>query len=373
MRSWLALVFASSLAVGASCTRRDGSNPEPIDDPSEERTSAAPEQDARSAGTSEEPLPELPDPPPIPETPAFLPALEDPIDNPTTPEKVQLGHLLFFDKRLSRDDSMQCESCHHTNMGWTEGQPVSAKVGGAMNKRNAPTMLNIGYHQSFYWDGRMPTLEAVIKAAWTGQLGADPEAIAEKLNAVPVYRAHFQRAFGSDATGTNITMALGAFLRALKSGNAPFDRFEQGDQKAASKEAQRGFEVFKNAGCALCHVPPLYSDLAFHNAGVGFNKPEAQRDHGRRDATKDPKDEGKFKTPSLRDVAVTGPYFHDGSVKTLEEAIDLMAAGGVKNPNLDIRLRPQKLSAKDKAALKAFLEALTGKHTFSAGPAELPK
>jgi len=319
-----------------------------------------------------EPSVQLPPAPPIPPTPPFLPTLEDPKENPTTPEKVALGYLLFFDKLLSKDRTMSCESCHHPELAWTEGKAVSPKVGGAPNKRNAPTMLNIGYHTSFYWDGRMPTLEAVSKAAWTGQLGADPASVATGLNTNATYRAYFIRAFNSPATAENIPMALASFLRALKSGNAPYDKFEKGDKKAVSADAKRGFEVFRKANCALCHVPPLYTDFQFHNVGVGWDFGE-KRDHGRMDHTKDPKDDGKFKTPTLRDIAKTAPYFHDGSVKTLDDAIDFMTGGGHKNPNLDEKLKPAKVSKKDKAALKAFLESLTGTATFTSAPTGLPK
>ncbi len=321
------------------------------------------------AGESSVPLPPAPH---IPPTPAFLPKLEDPTDNPTTPEKVQLGHMLFYDKLLSKDRSMSCESCHHPELAWTEGRAVSPKVGGAMNKRNAPTMLNVAYHTSFYWDGRVATLEGVCKAAWTGQLGADPASIATALNTNGTYRGLFLRAFNAPPTADNIPMALAAFLRALKSGNAPFDKFEQGDKKAVSAQAKRGFEVFRKANCALCHVPPLYTDFQFHNAGVGWDLAD-KRDHGRMDATKDPKDDGKFKTPTLRDIAKTAPYFHDGSVKTLDAAIDFMAVGGKKNPNLDEKLKPAKLSKKDKAALKAFLRSLSGTMTFTGPPKETVK
>jgi cytochrome c peroxidase len=340
------------------------------------RAEAAQAQETKPAAppapTTTEPSVQLPRAPPVPPTPPFLPALEDPKENPTTPEKVHLGYLLFFEKLLSKDRTMSCESCHHTDPAWTEGQALSPKVGGAMNKRNAPTVLNVAYHTSFYWDGRAPTLEAVCKAAWTGQLGADPASIAVALNTNGTYRAHFMRAFNSPPSADNIPMALASFLRALKSGNAPYDKYEQGDKKAVSAEAKRGFEIFRKANCALCHVPPLYTDFQFHNTGIGWDLGD-KRDHGRMDATKDSKDDGKFKTPTLRDIAKTAPYFHDGSVKTLDEAIDIMAGGGKKNPNLDEKLKPAKLSKKDKRALKAFLESLTGLATFTAAPADLPR
>ena len=324
-----------------------------------------------AAGDIAEAVQKLPPAPPIPETPVFLPAVEESRDNPTTPDKVWLGYQLFFDKRLSRDGSMSCESCHHPELAWTSGNATDPKVGGT-NKRNAPTMENVAYYQSFYWDGRAPTMEAVSAAAWKGQMGAEPDAIAAKLNAIVGYRAQFQRAFKEDANAKNVPMALAAFLRALKTGNSKWDKFEQGEGDAVSMEARRGYRVFQNARCTLCHVPPLYTDSQFHNGGVGYDKPDADRDHGRMDATKEAKDDGKFKTPTLRDIAKTGPYFHDGSVKTLAEAVEFMVNGGKKNPNLDEKLKPnRKLSARDRKALQAFLESLTGAATFTKAP-ELP-
>jgi cytochrome c peroxidase len=167
-------------------------------------------------------------------------------------------------------------------------------------------------------------------------------------------------------------MALASFLRVNWSGHSAWDHYEGGEKEAVSKDAIHGFEVFKKAGCALCHVPPLFSDFDFHNVGIGTDKKPEEQDKGRTDATKDEKDAGKFKTPTLRDVEKTGPYFHDGSVATLDQAIDLMVAGGKKNKLLDKKLKPARLSAKDKAALKAFLVSLTGNYSFGAGP-ELPK
>ncbi len=325
-----------------------------------------------SGATTAEAKMELSQAPEIPAAPPFLPEVKAPENNPTTAEKVELGYLLFFDRRLSRDDSMSCSTCHLPEMAYTDGKDKSPKVGG-MNKRNAPSVQNLGTHASFYWDGRMPTLEAVCQAAWKGQLGADPAAVASKLNLIPGYQARFERAFQKEASPENVPMAFAAFLRVLQSGNAPWDRFEGGDATAVSKDVRAGFEVFKkDAECALCHVPPLYTDADYHNVGVGAFAPEAERDKGRTDATKDSKDDGKFKTPSLRDLGKTGPYFHDGSSKTLDEAIDFLLGGGKKNPNLDPKLKPHKLSRKKKAQLKAFLESLAGASTFPVAPANLP-
>jgi cytochrome c peroxidase len=225
------------------------------------------------------------------------------------------------------------------------------------------------HEHGYYWDGRKATLEAVSEAAWTGQLGADMPAVVARLNANATYKALFQRAFKEDATPKNVNQALASFFRALHSGDAPYDKVEKGDKAAASPQAQKGFEVFREKGCAQCHVPPLYSDTDFHNVGIGWDAPADKRDHGRMDATKDAKDDGKFKTPSLRDVAKTGPYFHDGSVATLDDAIDRMAAGPAKGATgLDEKFHAQKLSAEEKAALKAFLESLSGQLSISEPP-----
>ena len=178
---------------------------------------------------------------------------------------------------------------------------------------------------------------------------------------MPVYKAMFERAFGEPATPDNVPKAFAAFFRALNSGNSPWDRAQAGDKAALSAEAADGFKVFAAKGCANCHSPPLFTTYEYENVGIGD-------DPGRKDATKADADLGKFKTPSLRNVALTAPYFHDGSGKTLEEAIALMAKGGNKNPNLSTRLKAQKLSAKEGKALKAFLESLTGESTYAAEP-----
>lgn len=297
----------------------------------------------------------------LPKTPVGLPEVAASTDNPTTAEKAELGWKLFFDKRLSKDGSMACAQCHVIPLAYSSGAALDAKVGGAMNKRNAPTMLNLGHHTSWYWDGRMATLEAVSNAAWKGQLGADPAVVAKSLNEVPVYNALFERAFGEPATADNVPKAFAAFFRTLNSGNSPWDRAQAKEKGAMSKEATEGFKVFAAKGCATCHVPPLFSTFEFENVGIGD-------DPGRKDATKDDADFGKFKTPSLRNVALTGPYFHDGSGKTLEEAIALMARGGNPNPKLSSKLKAQKLSAKEAKALKAFLESLTGESTYATEP-----
>ncbi|MFZ5444816.1 MAG: cytochrome-c peroxidase [Myxococcota bacterium] len=350
------LLFLSALFV-VSCKTAETPAPaaKPVEPPPAEVKPAAPTPPPP-------PKVELPAAPELPKLPLGLPELPAaPEENLTTPEKAELGWKLFYDKRLSKDGSMACAACHHLDKAWTSGAAVDAKVGGAMNKRNAPTMLNLGYHTSWYWDGRMATLEAVSNAAWKGQLGADPETSAKALNEVPVYKAMFERAFGEPASALNVPKALAAYFRTLNSANSPWDRAQAGDKTALTAEQHEGFKVFNAKGCATCHVPPLFTTFEFENVGLGD-------DPGRKDATKADADAGKFKIPSLRNVALTAPYFHDGSAKTLDEAIAFMAKGGNKNPNLSAKLKPQKLSAKETKALKAFLESLTGTATYTTEP-----
>lgn len=319
-----------------------------------------PSASAASASASvAKPLPPMPAAAPLAATPKGLPELKTPADNPLSPERVALGKQLFFDKRLSKDGSASCETCHLQEKGWTDGKPLSAKVGGAMNTRHSPTLFNVGYNQSWYWDGRAETLEKNIEAAWKNQLGAAPAEIATAIAKIPGYTVQFQTIWKRDATADDIVAALASFLRTLRSGDSPWDRYEAGDKKAVSEEAVRGAELFRGkAACATCHTPPLYTDLGFHNVGIGFDKPEP--DPGRGKISKDEKQNGAFKTPTLRSVSTHPPYFHDGRAATLEEAVDYMLSGGLKdkNPNLDQNLKAVKLSAKERADLIAFVRAL---------------
>ncbi len=311
---------------------------------------------------------ELLDAVPPPSAPSHFEAAEDSKENPSTPEKIDLGWRLFFDARLSKDSSKACAACHLPDNAFASPEALDAKVGGALNKRNAPSVVNLSVMRTWYWDGRMPTLEAVSAAAWKGQMGADPATVAGTLNQDPVLKAMFQRAFKEDATGDNVPKALASFFRALWNGNSKWDHFQAGDKTTISKDAAQGWTLFTKSGCTLCHAPPYFTDFDFHNVGVGFDKPDAERDHGRKDATKKDEDEGKFRTPSLRNVGLTAPYFHDGSAKTLDEAIDYMAGGFKAGPHLDAKLKAQKWSKKDKAAIKAFLLSLTGETTMNQEP-----
>jgi cytochrome c peroxidase len=314
-----------------------------------------------------------PAPAPAPDSSAMvLPPMPAPTDNPITPEKVALGKQLFFDKRLSKNGDMSCETCHLPEKGWTDGNALSKKADGTMNTRHTPTLINVGYYSEWYWDGRAPTLEGQITAAWRGQMGGDPDAVAKTLNGIEGYKTAFEKVFGGPATGDNIAKALATFVRTIVSDDAPWDRYELKNNKTAvSEDAIKGFKVFaETANCTLCHTPPTYTDFKYHNIGVGMDKPTPDGGRGKQletAATKDKKPvppeaktlTGAFKTPTLRSITETGPYFHDGSARTLEEAVDFVVAGGRKNPHLDANMQPKKLTPEEKAQLMAFLKTLT--------------
>ena len=295
-----------------------------------------------------------------------------PADNPITPEKVELGKKLFFDTRLSKTGKMSCETCHLPDKGWADGQTLSTRFDGTMNTRHTPTLYNVGYYKQWYWDGRAPTLEGQVTAAWRGQMGGDPDAVAMTLNGIDAYKADFQKAFNGPATGDNIAKAIATFVRTIKSENSPWDKYQQGDKSAVSEDAIKGFAVFSDtdkANCTLCHLPPLFTDTLFHNVGVGFDKPMPDLGRGKilgdaaqKANTTDPNAEamqGAFKTPTLRSITENAPYFHDGRAKTLDDGVDFMLKGGIKNPHLDEKLKPKMISKDERAQLMAFLKSLT--------------
>src|SRR6267154_2835694 len=271
---------------------------------------------------------------PLPEQLKTYEPMTIPADNPLTPEKVALGRQLFFDERLSGDGSRSCYSCHVCEKGLTDGLP---KAIGAFNKqlpRSSPTLWNVGYYKEFYWDGRSKTLEEQGMAAWTkANMGAKADEIVKKLNAIPGYSQQFQKVFGSDATPASVVKALTAFERTIISGDTAWDHFRGGDNAALSDSAKRGWQVFQDAKCTNCHDGVLLTDQQYHNVGIGMDQKEP--DVGRFTVTKKPEDTGAFKTPTLRDISKSAPYFHDGSVATLEAAVDLMLGGGKPNDHLD--------------------------------------
>jgi cytochrome c peroxidase len=298
--------------------------------------------------------------------PAFAPprglaAMPIPVppNNPMTPARIALGKQLFFDQRLSRTKKMSCETCHVPEKGWTDGLALSPRFDGSMNTRHTPTLYGVAYFPDLYWDGRSKGLEAQILAAWKGQMGADPEAIANDLNVIPAYKAAFEKELGGPATGPRIVDALATFVRTIHAGDTEWDRTKQDPASLKQTAVGRGFMVFSDvAHCTNCHLPPLFSDTLFHNVGVGYEKETPDPGRGKV-VSSDPKMMGAFKTPSMRGVALTGPYFHDGQVKTLDEAADFMLKGGRKNPNLDEKLQVYAITPQQRSDLLTFLRSLT--------------
>lgn len=308
--------------------------------------------------------------------PAFTPprGLQDqeivvPPDNPLTAGKIKLGEQLFFDKRLSKTKAMSCETCHVPEKGWTDQLALSPKFDGSMNTRHTPTLYGVAFYPDLYWDGRAKGLETQILAAWKGQMGGDPDAVAKELEAIPAYKSAFEAELGGPPTGDGVVKALASFVRTIHAGDTPWDRMDP--KKRDGSEAGRGFEVFsKVAQCSLCHLPPIYSDTLFHNVGVGTDKEKPDLGRGKilADAAAksnqpaSPEAEAltaAFKTPTLRGLVLTYPYFHDGRAATLDAAVDAMLKGGIPNPHLDEKLKPKSLTAKQRAELLAFLKSLT--------------
>ena len=320
--------------------------------------------------------PEAPPKPPVekvewPEIAGYA-KMSIPTDNPMTPAKVALGKQLFYDQRLSGDGSRSCYSCHLKEHGLTDGKPTAIGAYEKKLTRASPTLWNIGYHSEFYWDGRSKSMEAQALAAWRGgNMGASGkderpsvEDICAKLNEIPEYKEQFTQVFGQPATPENVVKAIAAFERTIVSDKSAWIRFRAGEESAFSKEARRGWQIFnERAKCTNCHDGLLLADLQYHNVGIGMNK--RKPDAGRFKVTEEEKDTGAFKTPTLLDVSKSAPYFHDGSVATLEEAVDLMLGGGKKNKYLDrTNLEPVKLSKEERADVLAFLRALDVEYTI---------
>ncbi len=280
-----------------------------------------------------------------------------PLDTPSVSEaQVALGRRLFFDARLSADGQLSCASCHDPRKGFTDGRPVALGHDQRRLKRNSPTLLNLEHRGPYFWDGRAATLEdqVLVPLSDPNEMGRDLAALERELAADPEYAARFQEAFGFEGvTRFTLARAIAAFERTLVSAGSRFDRYAEGDRSALSEEEVRGLRIFTGKGeCTTCHGGPLLTDNGFHNIGV------AGEDPGRFESTPSPR--ATFKTPSLRDVARTAPYFHDGSAATLEDVIEHYARGGDPQAKGARDIHPLDLTPDDKRALAAFLRALTG-------------
>lgn len=318
------------------------------------------------------------------ETPLGLPPIFWPEDNPYTPEKAELGWLLYFDKRLSSDNTVSCATCHEPAKAFTDSSPVSTGIGGQKGGRSAPTVINRAYTLLQFWDGRASSLEEQAKGPLANPLEmtivevADEAhlAVVKRINDIPGYVDRFRKVFGDgDITIDLVAKAIATFERTVLSGNAPYDRYQAGDKSAMSEAQVRGMNVFfKKAECDACHIGFNFSDESFMNIGIGMDKPNP--DLGRFLISKREEDKGAFKTPTLREIEHTAPYMHDGSLKTLEEVIEHYDKGGIKNPYLSEKMKPLNLTDQEKADLIAFLKALSGEgwqHIKAPKPEEFPR
>lgn len=335
------------------------------------------------------------------EPPTGLPPVPVPEENPLTPDKIELGRLLFFDRRLSHNNTFSCAMCHIPEQGFTSNELATAVgIEGRTVRRNAPTIYNVAYLERLFHDGRENSLEQQI---W-GPLLAHNEMgnpsvglVIEQVKSVPEYLSRFEQAFpGQPISMETVSKALASYQRVLVSGNSPFDRwYYGGESNAMSKDQQDGFRLFTGkAGCSSCHLVgedwALFTDNRMHNTGIGYQHSMSKtpastvvqiapgqtitvsgdvvadaseprpNDLGLYEITEDPDDRWKYRTPSLRNVALTAPYMHDGSLSSLEQVVAFYNHGGFENELRDPLIRPLELTAEEAAQLLSFLQALTG-------------
>ena len=308
--------------------------------------------------------------------------------NPLTRAKIELGRQLYFDTRLSADSTVSCASCHDPSMGYSAHTQTGVGIRGQKGGRNSPVSFNRILSGRQFWDGRADSLEAqaVGPIANPIEMGFTHEGVVRRLGEIPVYKKQFETIFG-ELTIDRVGQAIAAFERAIVTGPSPYDHHEQllpftkldeediaedadlaaryAEAKAAaaahpmSDAAKRGRELFfGKANCTACHVGANLADEQSHNIGIGMDKPEP--DPGRFAVTKDEKDRGAFKTPTVRNVTLTAPYMHDGSVATLEEVVAWYDKGGHPNPQLSDKIKPLNLTAEERADLVEFMKACTG-------------
>lgn len=334
--------------------------------------------------------------------PLGLPPLVIPASNPLTQEKIDLGRRLFMDRRLSHNNTLSCGMCHVPEQGFTSHE-LGAAIGmeGRSHRRNSPTIFNVGYQRSLFHDGREPHLEDQIWGPLLAKNEMDMPSIGyvvEKVRQLPEYKGLFEAAFKGPVNAERLGQALASYERTFVSGNSRFDRWYYGGEKnTLNATEQRGFQVFKGKGrCVVCHSvgekSALFTDHKFHNTGLGWERtmfPERKSyrvqlapnvfvdvnakhlkpfepplpDVGRYEVTSNPKDSWAYKTPILRNVELTSPYMHDGSLATLEEVVDFYDKGGIDNPEKSPLIMRLNLTPEEKSALVAFLKSLTSDNT----------
>jgi cytochrome c peroxidase len=354
--------------------------------------------------------------PPVPGAPTPVPLFSPdviksftPADNPITDAKSKLGDMIFDEKRISADGTVACNTCHSPRNGFTTHTEAARGVSDQIGKRNAPSILNAMFYRSLFWDGRAATLEEqatlpILNPVEMGQ--KDPKDVVAKLATIPEFVQAFEQVFGHPVNWEDMGKALAAFERTRLSTEAPFDRFVHGDQKAMNASQIRGWALFTGkAQCGSCHsydpALPLFGDNRFHNTGAAAHKQDFNQlaksaeessatagskeqidrlaietdysELGRFLVTRKREDIGSFKTPFLRDVLLTGPYMHDGSLETLWDVVEFFNQGGERNPFLDAGMKPLGLTGNEVDDLVNFLGALTSDRFAELRAAELDR
>jgi cytochrome c peroxidase len=299
-----------------------------------------------------------------------------PEDNAPNPARIDLGKKLYFDPRLSGDGNMSCATCHNPSLGWSDGLPTGKGVKSMVLGRASPTIVNTAYNTIQMWDGRKKSLEdqAMGPMEATVEMNMNTAKLFEWLNGNAEYKALFAKAYpGRDINADSVSKAIATYERtAAISNNSPFDRWVKGDAKAMSAQQVEGFALFAGkAKCAVCHSAPNFTDNGFHNLGLpSYGVPEP--DMGRYAQKPVKVMRGAFKTPTLRDVTTSAPYFHDGYAKTLAEVVEHYDKGGVIKTDLSPNMQALSLTSAEKTALVAFMQALTSPYQAVSLP-ELPK
>jgi cytochrome c peroxidase len=406
-RSAVVAIASTALLLGGGCERPGGGS----------ARETVPNGTSRQATGQAPPIPQagpLAGPRSLDQVglPAELTRMAIPADNPQTPDKIALGEKLFFDGRLSADGTVACATCHDPARAFTDGRPVSVGIHGRAGQRNAPTVLNALYNKAQFWDGRAKTLEdqaafPIFNPVEMGQPTLD--AAVDRIAGIEEYKGAFEKAFGRPVNGTDLVRAIAAYERTLVSFDAPFDHFIAGDKDAIDDSAKRGWELFNTkARCNKCHAQTdtqrdvtNFTDFDYHNIGIGIIRHnvvplarQAQQEIasgdlgavdraaigtdlsvlGRFLITKKQADTAAFKTPNLRNLLVTGPYFHDGSQETLWDVMDHYNKGdGLQNPWLDEDIQPLALTEPEIDDLVAFLASLTSPDYKELGAQELER
>jgi cytochrome c peroxidase len=328
---------------------------------------------------------------PVPDAPLGVAIDLRSLPEPPTPARVRLGRWLFFDRRLSRDGTVACATCHQPRYAFSQPTPVATGIDGRRGRRKVPPILNLAamsrmnFHRGpqvrLFWDGRASSLEsqALQPIANPDEMGSSGVAMVQTLSRIAAYRRYFEEAFGDGRiTTASVARAIADYERTRMSGNSPFDRWKTGhDDRAVSESAKRGYTLFTGkAECAHCHNQPFFGG-GFHNTGIGWNAAtQTFADDGAHRVTAGTIDEewpGTFKTPTLREVARRAPYMHDGSMRTLREVVEFYNRGANPNPYLSAFIHPLALTSGEVNDLVAFLESLNGEGWQDPGPSRFPR